>query len=79
MFDTNSNPSSGYISGLTRYTAVTVNWTHTAPSVGDYVQIHIPLRTGDLIRVVNPQEQILGNHIITGLNLKSVWELYKQR
>ena len=76
--DYNNGPSFGYIKTMASDTQISCGtsdedglsygWTHTVPSVGHYVRIHIPLRAGDYLRVECPQDQIAGNHIITSVD-----------
>ena len=69
--DYDNGPSFGYITAINaNNTTITTSWTHSVPADNEYVQIHIPLRTGDLVRVENPQEQIAGNHIITHIDFE---------
>ena len=74
----NNGPSFGYIKtmasdtqiscGTSNEDGLSYGWTHTVPSVGHYVRIHVPLRTGDYLRVECPQDQIAGNHILTNVD-----------
>jgi len=65
----NSVPQTyGYVRSISNQGQITVEFPTSTeaglPRDEDYIKIYIPVRAGDAVRVANPLEGILGNHLL---------------